>query len=88
MTSVTELTFQPDEMLELGSTYQVVLDAEKALSATGRNAASKARQSTFTTVPYPAIVGTSPVDGETERLPLRRVYDLLQHADGPGLAGR
>ncbi len=66
--SSTRLTFQPDEMLELGSTYQLVVDEMIARSAEGamlREGAS----STFTTVPYPAIVRTSPANYEVDASP-------------------
>jgi uncharacterized protein YfaS (alpha-2-macroglobulin family) len=62
------LTFQPDELLELGSMYQVVVDAEKALSTTGA-ALREGATSIFLTVPYPRIVGTSPSDGERDASP-------------------
>ncbi|RPI99346.1 MAG: hypothetical protein EHM39_06690, partial [Chloroflexi bacterium] len=64
----TELTFQPGDMLELGAAYYVTLDAEKALSATGATLREGAL-STFYTVPYPAIIETSPFDGESEASP-------------------
>jgi len=62
------LTFKPDELLELGARYDVQVDAEKALSATGAPLRESA-SSNFTTLPYPSIVGTSPEDGETDASP-------------------
>ncbi len=63
-----ELTFQPDEMLEMGTSYLISVDADKALSATGA-ALGESAFAVFTTVPYPAIVGTSPANGEVDASP-------------------
>ncbi|NDJ75176.1 MAG: SH3 domain-containing protein, partial [Chloroflexi bacterium] len=57
------VTFQPDEMLELETNYQVFVDSDVALSATGAQLVASAT-SIFTTVPYPAIIDTSPEDGD------------------------
>jgi len=62
------LTFRPAERLELGTTYQVMIDAATARSATGA-ALRESASSTFTTVPVPAIVDTSPSDGQTRADP-------------------
>ena len=63
-----KLTFQPDELLELGAGYQIVIDATKALSTTGATLREGAT-SLFWTVPYPAIVETDPYDGEQDAQP-------------------
>lgn len=57
------LTFRPAERLALGTTYRVTIDAAAARSATGA-ALRESASSTFTTVPVPAIVETSPFDGQ------------------------
>ena len=62
------MTFTPDEMLELETSYSVVVDAEKSLSATGAPLVESAF-SDFETLPYPRIVRTSPADGEFETSP-------------------
>ncbi|MBP8972327.1 MAG: Ig-like domain-containing protein, partial [Anaerolineae bacterium] len=62
------LTFTPDERLALGSTYRVTLNAAQALSATGAPLRADAT-SFFSTVPYPQIVRTVPLDGEQEASP-------------------
>jgi uncharacterized protein YfaS (alpha-2-macroglobulin family) len=62
------LTFQPDQLLELGGAYQVHVIADKALSSTGAPLREDA-SSFFTTVPYPEIVKTSPADGEQSAWP-------------------
>ncbi|MBI5958046.1 MAG: Ig-like domain-containing protein, partial [Chloroflexi bacterium] len=62
------VTFQPDELLELGSAYRLTVDAEKALSVTGATLREGAT-STFYTVPYPEIRYTSPSAGEAEAYP-------------------
>ena len=62
------LTFTPDAMLELGSAYEVALDAAKTLSATGAPLRAPA-SSRFFTVPPPAILRTSPADGEVDASP-------------------
>jgi hypothetical protein len=64
----TYLTFQPDEMLQIESRYQVVIDENIALSATGATLREGA-QSMFYTVPYPRITGTYPTDGEIDASP-------------------
>ena len=62
------MTFTPDEMLLLGSAYRIDIDAEKTLSATGA-ALREGATSQFSTVPYPAILSTSPSDGEVDARP-------------------
>ena len=57
------LTFRPDERLALGTTYRVTMDAATARSATGA-ALRESATSAFSTVPEPAIVATSPTDGQ------------------------
>ncbi len=64
----TKLTFQPDDMLDLGETYLVTMDAEVARSATGAQL-TESYQTTFSTVPEPAILYTSPSDGEQDAYP-------------------
>jgi uncharacterized protein YfaS (alpha-2-macroglobulin family) len=64
----TSLTFTPDARLEMGSAYRIDIVAAKALSATGAPLLEDAT-STFYTVPYPAILYTSPSDGESEAYP-------------------
>ena len=62
------MTFQPDEMLELGARYMAQVNADIARSATGAELTSSAT-SVFMTVPYPAITGTDPTDGEQNTSP-------------------
>ena len=62
------MTFTPDDMLALGSAYDLVIDAEKALSATGAPLREPAG-GVFFTVPAPAILRTSPADGEPDASP-------------------
>lgn len=62
------MTFTPDEMLELGSAYELVIDAEKTLSATGAPLREPAG-GVFFTVPAPSILRTSPADGEPDASP-------------------
>ncbi|WP_162909504.1 Ig-like domain-containing protein [Aggregatilinea lenta] len=64
----TKLTFQPDAMLGLGETYLMTMDAGVARSATGAQL-NESYQTTFSTVPAPAIVYTSPQDGEQAAYP-------------------
>ncbi|MBN1201669.1 MAG: Ig-like domain-containing protein, partial [Anaerolineae bacterium] len=63
-----EMTFTPYDLLELQSTYVVVIDDALALSATGASLREMA-SSTFYTVPYPAIIDTSPDDGDQDASP-------------------
>ena len=55
--------FHPDEPLALGGTYRATIDASVALSETGAPLRESAT-STFSAVPEPAIVETSPSDGQ------------------------
>ncbi|MBN1563509.1 MAG: Ig-like domain-containing protein [Anaerolineae bacterium] len=63
-----ELTFTPDEDFELEGRYEIYIDADKALSATGSTLREDAN-AVFNTVPYPRIVSTSPSDGAYEASP-------------------
>ncbi len=63
-----QVTFTPDELLELESMYRLEVDAETARSATGAQLRESA-QSLFDTVPYPRIEDTSPADGTTDASP-------------------
>lgn len=64
----TKLTFQPDDLLALGETYRITVDAEVALSATGARL-TETYQTAFRTIPAPAILYTSPADGERDAYP-------------------
>src|SRR5690606_34450132 len=66
--SNTVMTFQPDDMLELITTYRLTLDGEQALSATGAPLAAS-WESEFVTLPPPNIVATSPADGTMDASP-------------------
>lgn len=57
------VTFTPDDLLQLDAMYEVRVATETARSATGATLREDAF-SMFYTVPYPAILGTSPGDGE------------------------
>ena len=62
------LTFQPDDMLVLGTLYRVRINGEAALSSTGAPL-GETFLAAFKTVPAPAIVATSPADGEEAASP-------------------
>ncbi|HML24575.1 MAG TPA: Ig-like domain-containing protein [Aggregatilinea sp.] len=64
----TKLTFQPDEMLDLGQQYMFLVDANVATSANGARLA-ESYMTGFTTVPLPAILYTSPSDGTPDAYP-------------------
>ena len=62
------LTFRPSDPLALGGTYTVSIDAAIAQSETGARLREGAT-STFSAVPEPAIVETSPFDGQQSAEP-------------------
>ncbi len=59
-----KLIFEPDELLDYGTLYEIRVDRIKARSDNGGLIAKEGRSS-FTTVDAPDIVGTSPNDGAT-----------------------
>ncbi|MCD4685115.1 MAG: Ig-like domain-containing protein [Anaerolineae bacterium] len=61
--SFRAVTFTPDEQLRLESWYGLIVDEEIARSATGA-ALREGVRGGFSTVPYPEIVSTRPVDGD------------------------
>lgn len=58
----TVMTYTPDERLNLETTYNVLMYND-ALSANGAGQLSIGLDDQFTTVPYPAIISTSPQNG-------------------------
>ncbi len=58
------LLFDPDERLALGTRYVVEIDSANALAASGGAPLTGENIFSFTTVPAPAILNTSPEDGE------------------------
>lgn len=54
--------FTPDEQLEIASVYKVGLEGEVS-SKSGSTDLTGQRSWTYTTVPYPSIIGTDPGDG-------------------------
>ena len=61
----TGLRFNPDENLELGTRYVVEIDTQAARAAAGGAPLTGESSFSFTTVPAPAILNTSPTDGES-----------------------
>jgi hypothetical protein len=60
----TTMTFTPEGILDLETRYAARVDSS-ARAAVGDATLGEDYAWTFTTVPYPRIVGTSPSDGET-----------------------
>jgi alpha-2-macroglobulin len=55
-------SFRPDELLELDTVYVVGFPADSVFDASGQSA-FEATSWQLATVPYPAVVGTDPMDG-------------------------
>lgn len=64
----TQMTFTPSDLLALDGEYLIIVDGRVATSASGAFLA-EGWTSRFYTVPYPAIVSTSPSDGEPSAPP-------------------
>lgn len=67
-TNFTEVVFTPAANLELGTEYDVFVDATVATSDSGANLSAN-WISRFISVPYPAIIRTSPSDGNESAEP-------------------
>ena len=73
----TEVTLLPGRPLDLGAEYEVV--AEAGLRGSERGAMRSGRSARFTTVHVPALVGTTPEDGEADA----RCCTLRLHYNNP-----
>ncbi len=58
------VTIIPDGLLPLGDTYQLIINGS-ASSANGNAVLGRSHISSFTTIPYPAVISTNPEDNET-----------------------
>ena len=67
--------------------FRFTMNAETALSATGASLLEDVN-ATFRTVPYPAILRTSPDDGEQDAWPYGGFTIYFASADGSGFAQR
>src|SRR5690606_38459940 len=65
----TGFSFTPDERLELFTAYAIEIEGGQVVSAGGGQPMEEPFLSSFTTVPLPAIVGTSPFDGQENAPP-------------------
>ncbi|MCL4255772.1 MAG: Ig-like domain-containing protein, partial [Anaerolineae bacterium] len=61
----TGFIFRPTELLTIDSNYEAGFDADTVFAASGENPMSEAFRTTFTTVPYPEILGSTPRDGSS-----------------------
>ncbi len=61
----TGFIFRPTELLTIDSNYEAGFDADTVFAASGEKPMSEAFRTTFTTVPYPEIVGSTPRDGSS-----------------------
>jgi alpha-2-macroglobulin len=68
------VVLQPDELLPLETEFTLTVESS-ARAANGQAGMESAHTSTFTTVPFPAIISTSPADGATAD-PFQRGFNV------------